>query len=64
MPEQKTVHDLIEVLKRTRMTDSYIIQTLASIIQSQMMYGGTLEEKIQCMIKKVEKEERKSNSHH
>jgi len=56
MQEQKTVSDLINVLKSTKMTDDCIVQILASIIQSQIMYGGTLQDKIDFQIEKTERE--------
>jgi hypothetical protein len=64
MSEHKTVHDLVVLLRQVNVEDSDIVQTLVSIIQSQMMYGGTLQEKIEFWIDKVIREDRLNSSNH
>ena len=53
--EQPKVQDLIELLERVGRDPHIIIQILSSIIQQQMMYGGSLEDKINFYISEVKK---------
>ena len=44
--EQPRVEDLIELLESVGRNPHDIIKLLSSIIQQQMMYGGSLEDKL------------------
>ena len=45
--EQPKVEHLINLLEQVGKTSSEIIAILSDIIQQQMMYGGSLEDKLQ-----------------
>ena len=45
--EQPKVEHLIDLLEQIGKTPSEIIVILSNIIQQQMMYGGSLEDKLQ-----------------
>jgi len=53
--EQPRVQDLVDILERKSREPHEIIQILSSIIQQQMMYGGTLESKIDYQIHEAKK---------
>jgi hypothetical protein len=45
--EQPKVEHLINLLEQVEKTSSEIIAILSDIIKQQMMYGGSLEDKLQ-----------------
>jgi hypothetical protein len=45
--EQPKVEHLIDLLEQVGKTSAEIIYILSNIIQQQMMYGGSLEDKLQ-----------------
>jgi hypothetical protein len=44
--EQPKIEELIDILERKGLEPGRIITLLSSIIKQQMMYGGSLEDKI------------------
>lgn len=46
MQEQPKVEELIELLERKGLEPVAIIRLLSDIIKQQMMYGGSLEDKL------------------
>ena len=50
--EQPKVADFVNILRQNSLTDREIVDVLCSIIQQQMMYGGSLEDKINCILSK------------
>jgi len=54
--EQPKVQDLIDILEKSGKEPHKIIQILSSILQQQMMYGGSLEDKINYQIFEAKKD--------
>jgi hypothetical protein len=46
MPEQPKIDELVKLMKEAGYSPEKIIDRLGSIIKTQMMMGGTLEDKI------------------
>jgi hypothetical protein len=44
--EKHKVLELVELLRKNKMSDHKIVELLSSIIQEQIMYGGDLHAKI------------------
>lgn len=56
MQEQPTVKDLVQLLRsRGNSSDKDIVDILCSIIQSYMMYGGSLTDSIIYKIEEVKR---------
>lgn len=51
--ETQEPKDLVELLIRNKKSSEYIIELLTDIIKSQIMYGGSLSDKINYQIKKA-----------
>jgi len=55
MPEQLQIEELVKLMKEAGYSDQRIIDCLSSIIKTQMMMGGTLEDKLEFYKNRVEK---------
>lgn len=56
MQEQPTVKDLVQLLRsRENSSDKDIVDILCSIIQSHMMYGGSLADSIVYRVEEVKR---------
>lgn len=64
MPEEQLkVKEAIETFRKAKYTQEKIIDILCSIIQTQMMYGGSLEDKLRYEKFKAESDALKNTNH-
>jgi putative AlgH/UPF0301 family transcriptional regulator len=60
MEQQPNMEEVIKELQEKLNSDSKVIQVLASIIKQQLMYGGSLADKINFTLYEAKKNSNKS----
>ena len=58
MPEQLQVEVLVKLMREAKYSDQRIIDCLTSIIKTQMMMGGNLEDKLNFYKSQTQKQNR------
>ena len=53
--ERTSVRELLKLLKQAKVSNEDMVELFVSMIQNQMMYGGTLQERIDYEVEIIKK---------